>query len=86
MSQQINKILKKKFLDIDTTRCEYPNCNSEYGLTFAHRHKRRFYTNKSMLTDLNQVVLLCLKHHMLIEYDKQATIDLFNKLRGRDIL
>ena len=86
INQKSNKILKRKFMDNDVIYCEYPGCHSNFGLTFAHRHHRVDYKTLDELSDLNQVVLLCLKHHMDIEHDREATKELFNKLRGTDRL
>jgi len=81
MSREANKKLAELFLEKGITRCEYPNCGTSWFITFAHRQKRRFYSTVEQLSDFDQVLLLCYKHHNEIEFDKGKTEELFNKLR-----
>lgn len=81
MNQKSNKILKEKFLKAGITRCEYPGCGNDNYLTFAHRYKRRNLRTVEELSDFNNVLLLCLVHHQMIEFNKELTEELFNKLR-----
>jgi hypothetical protein len=80
LNQQVNKKLRKLFKDKGITRCEL--CSSDWGLTYAHRHKRRwYYGQENLLSDFNQVLLLCLKCHNRIEYDQELTNQIFERLR-----
>ena len=65
-NKKANKELKEKYLEAEITRCEYPFCNTDQFLTFAHRHKRVYYRkqeNTEKLADINETLLLCQKHH-----------------------
>lgn len=77
MNQKANNALKKLFEEKEICSCE--SCGSSFGLTFAHRKKRRHYKTVEELSDFNEVLLLCLKCHMKIEYDKKQTKELFKK-------
>ena len=79
INRQANKKLKELYLSKDITRCEM--CGGSWGLSFAHRKKRRFYQTLEDLSDFNETLLLCYTCHNRIEYDKQLTEDTFNKLR-----
>jgi hypothetical protein len=54
--------LKKRFEKQGITFCE--SCGSSFGLTFAHRLKRRFITTPE---ELYLVALLCLPCHQAVE-------------------
>ena len=54
--------LKKEFEQKGITFCEV--CGSNFGLSFAHRQKRRFITED---TELKTVALLCIPCHQSIE-------------------
>lgn len=84
LNKKANRKLSKLWQKKGVTQCEI--CGSRFGLTNMHRHKRRYYYDKpnELLWDHNQVIRACLKCHMKYEYDKQATEELFNKLRGED--
>jgi hypothetical protein len=60
-------------------RCE--SCNSTYGLTIAHRKKRRHYRTVEELSDINEVLLLCLPCHQAIEVSPDLTKNLFDLKR-----
>lgn len=79
MNKKANAILKKKFIDMGKTSCEI--CGSNYALTFMHRLKRRHYTSLNALSDMNEVILACIKCHTKYEYDRKATEELFKRLR-----
>ena len=79
MNKKANALLKKKFEELGITRCEI--CGSDYGLTFMHRQKRRYYNTAEELSDLNKVILACMADHRRLEYDRKATEELFSKLR-----
>lgn len=79
-NKEANQVLKKVFESKGITRCE--NCNGTFALQFAHKHKRIWYRRKlHLLADYNQVLLLCAKCHHDIEYDKDKTKELFERLR-----
>lgn len=62
-------------------------CGSPSMLSVAHRHKRIFYKNKEdKLSDINQILLLCIKCHEKIEYSREETEKWFERLRGKDNL
>jgi hypothetical protein len=83
MNKKANAILKKKFMDMGITWCEYPKCGSTNFLSFAHKFKRRYMNTVEELSDINNVLLLCIPHHELIEHSRTATEELFNTLRGK---
>lgn len=75
--------LKRIYEEKGITRCE--NCNSGSFLTFAHRHKRRWYlATESLLIDFNQTLLLCVRCHDKIEYNKEYSEEMFLRLRGEE--
>lgn len=78
-----NKHLKELFTEKEISRCE--NCGFSFALSFAHRHKRKWYYDQpqELLWDFNQVLLLCLKCHDNSEYTPGETEKLFDKLRGK---
>lgn len=66
------------------TRCEN-GCSDNSWLTFAHRHKRRWYLNKGeLINDYNQILLLCIHCHQKIEKDSILTEETFDRLRGKE--
>lgn len=80
INQKTNKQLKQLFLDKGITNCE--RCGNDNFLSFAHKHKRRWYYDKpELLADFNQVLLLCIPCHQQIEYNKELTKKWFNELR-----
>jgi hypothetical protein len=56
------KALKKKFLEMGITRCEY--CGNSQFLSFAHSKNRRHILTQK---ELEEVALLCLDCHYGIE-------------------
>lgn len=71
------------FIEKGITYCE--KCGSDFGLSFAHFHKRIWYRSQpEKLWDFNQVLLLCLRCHEKIEYDKELTKKIFIDLRGKE--
>ena len=78
-----NKQLKELFYENEITFCEM--CGTTWGLTFAHRHKRIWYRSKpELLSDANQVLLLCLECHQKLEADPKLTESMFMDLRGEE--
>lgn len=82
--QKLNRTLKELFIYKGISYCEaqLPGCNN-FNLTFAHRHKRRWYqNNQDLLSDYQQVILACLKCHMKMEADADLTKIVFERKRG----
>ncbi len=73
------KLAKQKFSFMGTTRCEM--CNSDSWLSFAHRKKRRHYTDNS-INSLNEILLLCVPCHQILEKSPTLTVAKFKELRG----
>jgi hypothetical protein len=72
--------LKEIFMDKGITQCEL--CGSTFALSFAHKHKRVWYREfPELLADFNQVLLLCVPCHEKIEYNKELTAEIFERLR-----
>jgi len=72
--------LKREYEDKGITTCEarLEGCWYNNALSFAHRYKRN---DPRCTHDFKGTLLLCIPCHDKIEYDSQATDDLFNKLR-----
>ena len=68
-----------KFRLLGITRCEI--CNTDQWLSFAHRKKRRHYTDDG-LNDYNEILLLCVPCHQELEKDPKLTRETFKRLRG----
>ena len=95
---QAYKRLKALFLNEEILYCEVcpvlddlkrrkKPCLINDFLSFAHRHKRLDYRKcPEMLSDLNQVALACQNGHSTIEPDKELTQQVFQILRGDDLL
>ena len=69
------KELIKEFDKKGMIYCEL--CSSMYGLSFHHRNKRR-YNDKHTFEN---VLLLCMKCHHDLEYDRKLTEQWFRILR-----
>lgn len=83
LNQKANRILKKLFMDKGVTYCEV--CGSNSMLSWAHKKKRRaYYSQPEKLSDFNEVLLLCVPCHQAIEYDREKSELLFNRLRGKE--
>jgi hypothetical protein len=85
--KNITPKLKKMYVDKGITFCElkFADCLNNWALGFAHRHKRRWYLGQEeKLTDFNQTILACQVCHEAIEYDKELTRNVFNRLRGKE--
>jgi len=75
-----NKKLKEIFLEKGIVRCEL--CGTDNFLSFAHKHKRDWYRRyPELLSDYNQVLLLCIPCHEKIEVNRVETRALFIRLR-----
>ncbi len=83
---QLNRFANKKLKEIyekkGITRCEV--CGYGWALGFAHKHKRSWYYDQpeELLWDFNETLLLCMKDHDNIEYDKDKSDELFARLRS----
>ena len=84
LNQKANKILKEKFERKGITRCEI--CGSNQWLTFMHRLKRRYYTSLEELSDINEVILACMKCHQKYEFDRKETENIFSRLRANVLI
>jgi len=79
-NKQSNKILKDKFEGMGVRYCEW--CGTSSFLSFAHKFKRRHMNSVEELSDINNVLLLCVPCHQKIEFDKELSEMLFKKLRN----
>ena len=82
-----NKKLKELFSNTSIRSCEIKlsGCMGQFGLSFAHRHKRLWYRSSfALLSDFKQVVLACAYCHQEIEKDSELTERVFIKLRGEE--
>ncbi len=87
INQEANRILKAKFVKMQTTSCEIklPGCMKTFALSFAHRHKRLWYRSQpELLSEISQVVLACAYCHDKIERDPELTERTFKRLRGSE--
>jgi len=83
--EQARKKLKEEYLAKGITTCELrlPGCWHDNGLSFCHRHKRSWYwSQEELLAAFNQTILGCIHCHNIIEYKKELSDEMFNKLRG----
>lgn len=88
-NKEANRKIKKMFEELDVRHCELSleNCLFSFLLQFAHRHKRIEYrAYPELLYHHNQVVLACQSCHQQIEYNRELTEQVFQKLRGDDLL
>ena len=89
INQKANREIKKLFEEKKVYGiCEVhlSNCLGNMFLTYAHRHKRRWYYDKpdELLWDFKQVILLCVHCHEILEKDKQLTEQIFLQVRGEE--
>jgi hypothetical protein len=76
--------LKRIYENKGITTCELrlDGCAYDNMLSFAHRHKRRFYYSQPhLLGKFDQTLLACIPCHEKIENDKELTEYYFNLLR-----
>jgi len=79
--------LIKLFKEKGITSCEIKldKCWGKNYLSFAHRHKRKYYLDKpELIIEFNQVVSACPYCHNAIEDNKELTEQIFIKLRGQE--
>lgn len=80
LNNKHRKLGKQKLFEAGKTRCE--NCGSDYWLTIAHRQTRRhYYSCPEKLSDINEILTLCINCHQAIEGNKEATEEIFKRLR-----
>jgi hypothetical protein len=71
---------KEQFERLGITRCEVSN--KDFALSFAHKQKRIEYRScPEKLWDINEVLLLTIPIHNLIENNRDLTKKLFECLR-----
>ena len=74
------KIGKQKLFEAGKTRCEM--CFTDSWLSQAHRHTRDWYRSQpELLSDINQILTLCVPCHQKIEGLTKVTEELFKRLR-----
>lgn len=81
---EANVRLKKIYAEKGITECEIrlPGCLKNWGLGFAHKHKRKdYYQCPEMLGNFYQTILACSSCHDKIEHDPFLTREIFNRLR-----
>lgn len=84
-----NRILKRTYDEREIRYCEANiyGCESFLGLSWHHRHKRRwYYSCPEKLAYFNQTILVCGNCHDILEKDPAMTREWFLRLRGEEIL
>lgn len=80
-NQELKAMFAREF--VDSCEVRLADCMGDFGLSFAHRHKRIWYRKKpNLLSDWHQVVLACAHCHQFMEADKELTKYVFDDLRG----
>lgn len=81
---EANRKLKKLFFNKEIRSCEarLSGCTGNQYLSFAHRHKRRwYYGQEDLLSDFSQVILACISCHQKMEYNQDLTNQIFERQR-----
>jgi hypothetical protein len=80
--EKARKELKKAYMEIGITHCEakLEGCDG-WGLSFAHRYKR---SDSRCSHTVKGTILACISCHTKMEYDRDLTEKVFNRLRGLD--
>ena len=84
INAKANRIPKQRFIETGIRHCEprLEGCMGEFGLSFAHAHKRNwYYSQQELLWDIKEVVLACASCHAKMEPDKRLTEEVFKRLR-----
>lgn len=82
---EANKKLKELFAGTEYCEARLENCLVSMFLQFAHRHKRSFYRTKpELLSDYNQVIVMCQNCHNATEYNRELNDEVFLRLRGEE--
>ena len=78
--QKAQKKLRLEYFYKGITTCEarLPGCFNNWALSFAHRYKRR---DSRCTHDFEGTILACTSCHDIMEYNKQITEQLFERLR-----
>lgn len=87
INAKANRELKKLYEGTDIRSCEIrlEGCQGTFAMSYAHRHKRRwYYLVPEKLWDFKQSVLSCNHCHQIIEQDKDLTEEVFLRLRGEE--
>lgn len=80
MNRKARKLIADYCQRINLNYCEV--CGGTFGLAPAHKLNRRHYSTVEQLADPKEWVALCQKHHSEIESNREATEELFKRLRG----
>ena len=81
---EANKKIKEVFAEREIFNCELDH--SIFFLSPHHRHKRLWYRGKpELLSEFNQVILVCAKDHDELERNKEYSKEVFMRLRGQEI-
>lgn len=84
---RLRRKLKIEYENRGIATCEINlnGCMGNFGLSFAHKHKRVWYYDKpGLLGSFNETLLACAFCHAEIEKDKELTAKVFNKLRKNE--
>lgn len=78
-----NKKLKGIYFEKGIITCElrFKGCTRDWGLSFAHKHKRYWYHTREGLDSFEETILACLNCHNIIEGNEELTNQLFKELR-----
>jgi len=80
INAKANKKCKADLLARSIVRCEM--CGSGTMLSIAHKKKRRdYYSDPEGLSRWGEYLLLCQLCHQSIEFDKEKTKKVFERLR-----
>lgn len=75
-----NRLLKNQFESAGITRCEVTG--RDWMLSFAHKDKRRNYLScPEEMSKIENVLLLTIPVHNLIEHNRDLTLKIFDCLR-----
>lgn len=74
------KKLKKEYANKEITTCElrFTSCTVSNFLSFAHKYKRN---DPRCTHDFNGTILACISCHSRIEYNRELTEEVFQRLR-----
>lgn len=96
VNKEARRRIAEKAEELGLNRCELDlknkfgikdvgECSKYIFLAPAHRHKRDWYKGDvEKLSDYKQWVCGCTMCHQRIEYDKELTEKVFEKLRGKE--
>jgi len=87
INQKANREMREQCYEKEIYYCEARISNGCWrAVTYAHRHKRNWYKDKSngMLWNYKQWILACPLCHEKMEKDKKLTEEIFLRLRGEE--